>query len=109
MKDSKTLIETLTHSKIYQDYERAFTEATGLPVSLRPVESWQLPHRAKKSENPFCAMMARRSGSCAACLRTQEQLSQTAQHEPKTVTCFSGMSDSAVPVRSGENIIGFLQ
>ena len=32
MKDSKTLIETLTHSKIYQDYERAFSDATGLPV-----------------------------------------------------------------------------
>ncbi len=49
MKDSKTLIETLTHSKIYQDYERAFSEATGLPVALRPVESWQLPHHGNKT------------------------------------------------------------
>src|SRR6185436_11732675 len=41
---SKGLIEALMNSKVYQDYERAFTEATGLPVALRPVESWQLPH-----------------------------------------------------------------
>jgi len=106
---NKDLVNTLAHSKIYQDYERAFTDATGLPVSLRPVESWQLPHRGKKSENPFCAIMARRSGSCAACLRTQEELSRTAKTEPQTVTCFSGMCDTAIPVRIGENLIGFLQ
>ncbi len=106
---NKDLIETLACSKIYQDYERAFTGATGLPVSLRGVESWQLPHRGKKSENPFCAIMARASASCAACLRVQEQLSQTARHEPQTVACFSGMCDTAVPVRSGHTLIGFLQ
>jgi AraC-like DNA-binding protein len=106
---NKNFVEILTHSKIYQDYERAFTDATGLPVSLRPVESWQLPHRGKKSENPFCAMLAQKSGSCASCLRMQEQLSQSAKNDPETLTCFSGMSDTAVPVRLGENLIGFLQ
>jgi len=106
---NKNFVETLTQSKIYQDYERAFTDATGLPVSLRPVESWQLPNRGKKSENPFCAMMAERSGSCAACLRMQEELSQTARSEAQTITCFAGLSDTAVPVRLGENLIGFLQ
>ena len=106
---NKNFVDILTHSKIYQDYERAFTDATGLPVSLRPVESWQLPHRGKKSENAFCAIMAQRSGSCAACLRMQEQLSQTAKAEPQTLNCFSGMSDTAIPVRLGENLIGFLQ
>jgi AraC-like DNA-binding protein/ligand-binding sensor protein len=106
---NKNFVDILTHSKIYQDYERAFTDATGMPVSLRPVESWQLPHRGKKSENAFCAMMAQRSGSCAACLRMQEQLSHSAKAETQTLTCFSGMSDTAVPVRLGENLIGFLQ
>jgi AraC-like DNA-binding protein/ligand-binding sensor protein len=106
---NKNFVDILTHSKIYQDYERAFTDATGMPVSLRPVESWQLPHRGKKSENTFCAMMAQRSGSCAACLRMQEQLSQTAKTEAQTLTCFAGMSDTAVPVKLGENLIGFLQ
>jgi len=106
---NKNFVDILGHSKIYQDYERAFTDATGMPVSLRPVESWQLPHRGKKSENAFCAIMAQRSGTCAACLRVQEQLSQSAQTEADTLTCFSGMSDTAVPVRLGENLIGFLQ
>jgi PleD family two-component response regulator len=103
---NKNFVDILTHSKIYRDYERAFIDATGMPVSLRPVESWQLPHRGKKSENPFCAMMAQRSGTCAACLRMQEELSQSARAGARTLTCFSGMSDTAVPVRLGENLIG---
>jgi len=109
MSANKNLVEILTHSKIYKDYERAFTDATGLPVTLSPLETWRLPHRGKKSENEFCGMMAEASGSCAACLRTQEQLSQTARGEPKTITCFSGMADTVVPVRLGENVIGYLQ
>ena len=55
---SKGLIEALSNSRIYQDYERAFTEATGLPVALRSVESWQLPHHGKRNESPFCDLMA---------------------------------------------------
>jgi len=93
---------------MYQDYERAFSEATGLAVALRSVESWQLPHHGKKFENPFCDMMAQKSRACAACLQTQQQLSETATHEAKTVTCQAGLCDTAVPVRMGDQLIGFL-
>ena len=103
------LVQSLTDSKIYQDYERAFSETTGLPVSLRPVESWQLPHHGKRHENPFCAMMAEKSRACAACLRLQQQLSENAQNEPQTLTCELGLSDTAVPIRLGELLVGFLQ
>jgi AraC-like DNA-binding protein/ligand-binding sensor protein len=105
---AKNLIEALAGSKIYQDYARAFSEATGLPVALRSVESWQLPHHGKRFENPFCAMLAQKSRACAACLQVQQQLSETATHEAKTVTCQVGLSDTAVPVRMGDQLIGFL-
>lgn len=101
-------MEALAGSKIYQDYERAFSEATGLPVALRSVESWQLPHHGKKFENPFCDMMAQKSRACSACLQTQQQLSETATREAKTVTCQAGLCDTAVPVRMGDQLIGFL-
>jgi len=108
-RENKELVEALASSTIYQDYERAFSETTGLPVSLRTVESWQLPHRGKRHENPFCAMMAGKSRACAACLRLQQQLSDTAQNEPQTLTCELGLSDTAVPIRFGERLVGFLQ
>jgi AraC-like DNA-binding protein len=109
MNSEQNLAEALTNSRIYQDYERAFSETTGLPVALRPVESWQLPHHGQRKENPFCAFMAQKSRSCAACLQTQQTLHETARHEPQTVTCPMGLCDTAVPVRLGDRLIGYLQ
>ena len=103
------LIETLTHSQVYQDYERAFTETTGLPVTLRPVETWQLPLHRKRKENPFCAIMAEKSRTCAACLQMQEKLAHCAMNEPATITCSYGLCETAVPVKLGTQTLGFLQ
>lgn len=53
--------------------------------------------------------MAERSKSCAACLQAQQQLSDSAGHEARTVTCLAGLCDMAVPVRLGGQVIGLLQ
>jgi AraC-like DNA-binding protein len=103
------LVDTLTASKIFQDYARAFAESTGLPVALRAADSWRLPHHNRRNENLFCALMAGKSRACAACLQVQQQLTESALREPKTITCQHGLSDSAVPVRLGEQLIGYLQ
>jgi AraC-like DNA-binding protein/ligand-binding sensor protein len=107
--NDKGLVEALVHSKVFQDYEKAFTEATGLPVALRPVESWQLPHHGKRNEGPYCALMSEKSRACAMCLQMQGKLAQAATHEPCTMTCPSGLCDTAVPVRLGDRLVGFLQ
>jgi AraC-like DNA-binding protein/ligand-binding sensor protein len=103
------LIEQLTKSEIYRDYERAFSEATGLPLALRPVENWKLAHHGKHHENPFCAMLAKCSQTCAACLETQQRNCDAASHEPRTTVCFAGLSESSVPICVGEKLLGFLQ
>jgi AraC-like DNA-binding protein/ligand-binding sensor protein len=105
----RSLIETLSNSKVFQDYERAFTEATGLPVALRAVESWQLPHHGQRNESPFCAMVLETSRACASCLQVQEKLAASATEEAHTVSCPAGLCDTAVPVRLGDRLIGFLQ
>jgi AraC-like DNA-binding protein len=107
--DHSAILDAICCSQIYRDYERAFSEMTGLPVTFRPVESWQLPHHGRRNEGPFCALMATKSRSCAACLQVQQELSETATEESRTVTCPAGLSDSAVPVKLGEKLIGFLQ
>jgi AraC-like DNA-binding protein/ligand-binding sensor protein len=104
-----SLIEVLCNSKIYQDYERAFTEATGMPVALKPIESWQLPHHGKRRENAFCAIIAQKSSTCSLCLHVQQKLTESAQESAKTVPCPFGLCDTAVPVRVGERLVGFLQ
>jgi len=106
---ARGLIEALSNSKIFQDYERAFTEATGLPVALRPVESWQLPHHGHRNESPFCALVLETSRACASCLQVQEKLAAGAVNEPCTLHCPAGLCDTAVPVRLGDRLVGFLQ
>jgi AraC-like DNA-binding protein len=106
---NRALVEALISSKIYQDYEKAFSETTGLPVALRPVESWQMPHHGKRNENAFCSLLAEKSRACGTCLQVQDGLAQRATQDPQTVVCPIGMCDTAVPVRLGDRLIGFLQ
>ena len=103
------LIGNLTRSEMFKNYERAYTEATGLPVTLRPLETWQLPFHGRRRENSWCALMAEKSHTCAACLQTQEKLTQGAMQGPATVTCAYGLCETAVPVTLGTQTIGFLQ
>jgi len=106
---NRALIGVLVNSKIYREYERAFSNLTGLPMALQPVETWQLPHHGKLNENPFCVLVSEKSRACAACLQVQERLCGKATHEPRTVTCPVGLCDTAVPVRLSDKLIGFLQ
>src|SRR3954469_22208955 len=106
---SRTLVAQLKRSEIYRDYERAFRETTGLPIALRPIEAFDLPHHDDPKEAPFCALMAQSNHSCSACLVLQRKVEQEAQLEAKTLKCFAGLCDSAVPVRVGENLVAFLQ
>ncbi len=107
--DKAQLIESLSRSQIYQDYERAFTRTTGLPLSLRPLETWQLAHHGKKTENPFCVLMAGQNRACAACLEAQHKIAVAAGCGPRTVKCFAGLCETGVPVSVGEEVLGFLQ
>ncbi|AHF90836.1 DNA-binding domain-containing protein, AraC-type [Opitutaceae bacterium TAV1] len=108
-KRSRELVEQLKRSQIYRDYEQAFRDTTGLPLNLRPIEAFDLPHHGDPNENPFCALMATTNHTCAACLQLQRKVEEEAQMEPKTLKCFAGLCDSAVPIRVGENLVAFLQ
>ncbi len=109
MNKNENLIETLADSQTYHDYERAFNEATGMPVTLRSSANWQLPFHGKRKENPFCAVIASKSSSCAGCLQMQEKLCQKAVTESATMTCTYGLTEAAVPVRLGNETVGYLQ
>jgi hypothetical protein len=90
------------------EYQKAFGDATELPLTLRPLESWQPAHRHQALENPFCALLAQANRTCAACLEVQHRAVESAKEGPATVTCFAGLCDTAVPIHLGERTIGFL-
>jgi ligand-binding sensor protein len=104
----RSLIEALVNSKVFQDYERAFTEATGLPVVLRPSKagssvSWPAKRRAVLLDHfrtkPRVRHLPDRAG----------ETSNAATDDPVTLSCPSGLCETAVPIRLGDRVIGFLQ
>src|SRR5437762_7508316 len=106
---NKHLVEVLIRSRLFRDYEAVFTKATGLPLALRPLEYWQLEHHQKTNENKFCALLAERPATLAVCLQSHAEIIQHTGTTPRTETCPFGLTETAVPVRLGEETIGFLR
>jgi AraC-like DNA-binding protein/ligand-binding sensor protein len=107
-RNDKDLVRKLAASALFQDYQQAFGEATGLPLSLRSAEDWQLAHAAARRQNDFCALVAQQNSACAACLQMQQRVRDTANGVPATLKCSFGLSETAVTVKLGERTIGYL-
>jgi AraC-like DNA-binding protein len=103
------LVEALGASTTFQEYQRAFRDATGLPLTLRPVEGWQLAHQGDTRQNAFCALMSRANHSCSACLQTQQRACDGSNGVPCTTKCALGLHETAVRVMVGQDTIAFLQ
>jgi len=102
-------IEHLQRSEIYRDYQKAFETTTGLPLAMRAVGSFQSPMHGSKQANPFCVLMATSNETCSACLRLQQRVEEEAVFGAKTIKCSTGLSESAIPIRVGANVLGYLQ
>src|SRR5262245_4567713 len=76
---------------------------------MRPLEFWQLAHHGKKNENPFCALLAENPATLAVCLRSHQDMIDHTGVLPHTVTCPFGLTETAVPIKLGEQIIGYLR
>jgi len=101
--------ERLAESKLFQDYQQAFRQATGLPLGIRPMETYENALADQPDENKFCHMLAKSNVGCANCLKMQKRLEEEAGMEPKSLHCFAGLCDTAVPIRVGDQLIAFLQ
>lgn len=108
-KHNQKVVEALIASAIFREYQRAFRDATGLPLTLRPVTGWQLAHQGDRRQNAFCALMSQANRSCSACLQVQQQICDTANGEPCTLKCAFGINETAVRVKIGGETIAFLQ
>jgi AraC-like DNA-binding protein len=103
------VVARLKSSQIFRDYQEAFETATGLPLVLRAVGSFEPPMRGSRQIGSFCRLMGGTNKACAACLQLQVAMESEPVNECKTVECFAGLSESVVPVRIGEKVIAYLQ
>jgi len=106
--EEKAQAQALSRSPFYQDYARAFARGTGLPLALQGRESFWLVRYPPGHENPFCAVICRTSRACAACYALQQKLEKETGQNSRTLKCFAGFCESAVPVRVRGNVVAFL-
>jgi AraC-like DNA-binding protein len=105
----REVMRHLSRSQLFKNYERAFSEATGLPLNIRGHDSWSPAHHGKRDQDSFASILARFNKARAACLKAQTDASREPGSTVRTVTWFAGLSESAVPVYAGDHILGFLE
>lgn len=106
--DDLLLAERLLQSPVLRNYVSAFAEATGMPLEFRPVGKKRPGARGSKHVNPFCMQVTETDPGCRMCVDMQDKLTPGPEHGTLTASCRAGLTDSAVPVRLGERVIGYL-
>jgi AraC-like DNA-binding protein/ligand-binding sensor protein len=102
------IIEQIHHSELYRTYERAFVETTGLSLRLASADGRLMSDCGHHHKNPFCEILSRQSKSCETCVRAWQNLTLFGDREPHTSTCFAGLCESCVPIRTDGRTVGYL-
>src|SRR5438046_10300240 len=76
----------LSRSQIFKDYERAFSEAMGLPLNIRGHDSWSPSHHGKEDHDSFASILARFNKARSACLKAQTDASREPDSTTRIVT-----------------------
>lgn len=106
-----TLHERLKQSDLFRVYQDAFRTATGLPLRLvgADPEEWCLDDQSV-NRSPFCEVLNLCKTACQACVETNRRLvNEASVNGPSTCHCFAGLTASAVPVKVGSVVVGFLK
>jgi AraC-like DNA-binding protein len=99
----------LTKSAIFRDFEDAFHKLTNLPLHYIPMGSEESIDGITEHDNPLCSHFQGDTSVCGTCSMMHERLREQGQTESYTAQCFAGLTESVVPVKLGEEVIGFLQ
>lgn len=102
------IIEQIHRSELYQNYEQAFVETTGLSLRLASADGRLLADCDHHHKNLFCKLLSRGDKTCDSCARAWQNLTLFGESEPHTSTCFAGLSESCLPIRTGGRTIGYL-
>jgi AraC-like DNA-binding protein/ligand-binding sensor protein len=106
-----SLLQRITHSDRYKMHQEAFRTATGLPLRLVSADpdGWCLDDQ-KVNRSPFCESLNLIEGTCDACVETNRRLMNEAEvNGPTTCHCFAGLCATAIPIKMGATVIGYLK
>jgi len=109
---NEALFEKLIESELFKTYQTAFRCATGLPLRLVRPETSVTDLLCQPDENSatFCEKLNLCKIACGACIEVNQRLLKEAGiNGPTTCHCYTGMAATAIPIRNGPALIGFLR
>ena len=106
-----SLLQRIANSDRYRMYQEAFRTATGLPLRLVSADpdGWCLDEQ-RVNRSPFCEALNCADSACGACVETNRELMLEAEaNGPTTCHCFAGLCATAIPIKMGAAVIGYLK
>ncbi len=106
-----TLLGRIVQSDRFKIYQDAFRLTTGLPLRLVSADAdhWSLDENTT-NRSPFCEALNLCTDAYTACRDTNRRLMREAEvNGPSTCCCFAGLCATAVPVKMGASVVGFLK
>ena len=99
----------LSRSRIYRGYAKAFTEVTGLPLFLCPLDATLWP-RIKQGQSRWnCASLGQPHCTCKCCARAFARMSNRRPSEPGIIHFAQCPCGTLVPVGSGTDLVALLK
>jgi len=106
-----SLLDRILQSDRFKIYQDAFRLTTGLPLRLvsSDPDHWCLDDQSI-NRSPFCEALNLCGSANTACRETNSRLMKEAERNgPSTCSCFAGLCATAVPVKMGASVVGFLK
>ena len=107
----QSLLQRISASERFKMYQDAFRTATGLPLRLvsSDPDAWCLDDQ-RINRSPFCEALNACEKACGACVETNRRLMKEAEvNGPTTCHCFASLCATAVPIKMGATVIGYLK
>jgi AraC-like DNA-binding protein/ligand-binding sensor protein len=104
------IFRRLADSALFKTYQQAFVQATGLPLSIIPVNKEDHCQDLEEGTvNAFCHALNGGNSACRECQMVDRCFRVEGGDRAKTVTCFANLRETAVPIRSGDRTLAILR
>lgn len=108
-KSANSLIGRLCNSELFRSYREIFRNSMGLPLDLRPVGAQRLESVSDDTGgSSFCRILNGGAHRCKLCSETQCGLSSSEGRGVRSIRCFAGLTETAVPIMHGGAVVGQL-
>ena len=105
-KETAKFVEKIQATSLYQNYSKAFEVVTGLPLVLQPMHGEVSQESCSQSN--FCSQV-NANQTCRSCQCLHNRLMRDANDHVATQRCDMGLTESAVPVKFGDETIAVLR